>query len=108
MHQILKDQVTESIIDTALLLGKPFAVVPCCVFPNLFPERKIMSKDTTIMKTVTSYEEFIQYLVAKSSVIKLETLPFKGRNIVLFSLPSADSAKSRKGDYDRIQLDIPP
>jgi len=34
------DQATEPIIDAALALGKPFAVVPCCVFPDLFPHRR--------------------------------------------------------------------
>ena len=27
------DQATEPIVDAALAMGKPFAVVPCCVFP---------------------------------------------------------------------------
>jgi hypothetical protein len=34
------DQATEPIIDAALALGKSFAVVPCCVFPDLFPDRQ--------------------------------------------------------------------
>lgn len=28
------DQATDSIVDFALQFGKPFAVVPCCVFPR--------------------------------------------------------------------------
>jgi hypothetical protein len=31
---------TGHIVDAAVALGKPFAVVPCCVFANLFPERR--------------------------------------------------------------------
>ena len=33
------DQATEPIVDLALRLGVPFAVVPCCVYPGLFPFR---------------------------------------------------------------------
>lgn len=28
------DQATDSIVDFAMQYGKPFAVVPCCVFPR--------------------------------------------------------------------------
>mmetsp|Transcript_26373 Transcript_26373/g.45007 ORF Transcript_26373/g.45007 Transcript_26373/m.45007 type:complete len:366 (+) Transcript_26373:357-1454(+) len=35
------DGATEAIVDAALLYQKPFVVVPCCVFPNLFRERYI-------------------------------------------------------------------
>lgn len=36
------DQATEPIVDFALKNNKPFAVVPCCVFPNQYPNRRIM------------------------------------------------------------------
>src|SRR5688500_3796078 len=36
------DQATELIVDFALKHGKPFAVVPCCVFPALFPHRRLV------------------------------------------------------------------
>ncbi|KAG2440768.1 hypothetical protein HXX76_003624 [Chlamydomonas incerta] len=35
------DQATDSILDFALDRGKPFAIVPCCVFPRLFPHRRL-------------------------------------------------------------------
>ncbi len=35
------DQATDAILDAALALGKPFAVVPCCVFARLFPHRTL-------------------------------------------------------------------
>ena len=35
------DQATEAVVDFALTHGKPFAVVPCCVFPNAFPQRRL-------------------------------------------------------------------
>ncbi len=34
-------QATDSIVDYAVRTGKPFAVVPCCVFPRLFRHRRM-------------------------------------------------------------------
>ena len=34
------DEATYAAVDTALTVGKPFAVVPCCVFARQFPYRK--------------------------------------------------------------------
>ena len=36
------DEATDAIVDAALAAGKPFAVVPCCVFPSLFPHRRLV------------------------------------------------------------------
>ena len=55
-------QATEWIVDTALAQGKPFAVVPCCVFADDFPAR--IAADGT---PVTSYAAFLDYLQAKPS-----------------------------------------
>jgi len=38
------DQATESIVDFALHFNKPFAVIPCCVFPRLFPNRFVVKR----------------------------------------------------------------
>lgn len=73
------DQVTELIIDTALAHKKEFAVVPCCVFHRLFPER--MHNE----KPVLEYETFVEYLMAKDPRIQLEYLNMKGRNKVIFT-----------------------
>lgn len=73
------DSATELIIDAALKDGLSFAVVPCCVFPLQFPHRKNMSGGD-----VVSYEEFVDYLQAKHVSICRTSLPFFGRNIVLF------------------------
>ena len=35
------DEATEAIVDFARVRGKPFAVVPCCVFPAMFPDRRV-------------------------------------------------------------------
>ncbi len=73
------DQATEAIVDAALAMNKPFAVVPCCVFPRLFPNRR-----TAAGTEVTGYVDFLEYLVAKDPRIELGYLPFKGRNRVVY------------------------
>lgn len=75
------DQATEPMVDAAIALGKPFAVVPCCVFPELFPDRR-----TADGAPVRTYVQFVDYLVAKHPDAKLGYLPFKGRNRVVYRL----------------------
>ena len=38
------DQATDAIVDLCLAAQKPFAVVPCCVFPRLFNTRVLRSR----------------------------------------------------------------
>lgn len=73
------DQATEPIVDMALALGKPFAVVPCCVFPSDNPHRKLA--DGT---QVVTYAQFVAYLHAKHPDIEVEFLPLQGANQVVF------------------------
>ena len=73
------DQATEPIVDMALALGKPFAVVPCCVFPSDNPHRKLA--DGT---QVVTYAHFVAYLHAKHPDIEVEFLPLQGANQVVF------------------------
>ncbi|KAJ3055586.1 hypothetical protein HK097_010010 [Rhizophlyctis rosea] len=74
------DQATEPIVDQALACGKPFAVLPCCVFPRENPGRRL--KDG---REVLTYEEFVQFLEEKDERIKKAFLPFEGRNLVLYA-----------------------
>lgn len=71
------DQATEPIVDAALAAHKPFAVLPCCVFPRLFPQRRGAGGEA-----VVTYRQFVDYLLAKDERIRLEYLPFTGRNKV--------------------------
>lgn len=79
------DQATEAIVDTALRLGKPFAILPCCVMPKLFPNRRHDDGER-----VRTYSEFCRYLrfckggVLKSVLFEVELLPFFGRNKVIY------------------------
>ena len=73
------DQVTDSIVDIAIHLRIPFAVIPCCVFTKLFPSRK--TPDGEVVRT---YQELVEYLKQKHPNIVQDILPFYGRNIVLY------------------------
>ena len=76
------DSATESIVDFALAAGKPFAIVPCCVFAVDFPTRR----EPGSSRPVTSHAAFVRYLAAKApGRIALASLPFAGKNTVLFS-----------------------
>jgi len=52
------DQATESCIDLARVLNVPFCVVPCCVFPLEFPNRRlrlpIVKEDCKIIATINN------------------------------------------------------
>ena len=74
------DGATEAIVDAALKYGKPFIVVPCCVFPKFFNQRYLIQDDGNKVH-VRSHEQFCQYLLAKDKRFKREILPFEGRNI---------------------------
>ncbi|KAG0270151.1 hypothetical protein DFQ27_000070 [Actinomortierella ambigua] len=85
------DQATEPIVDMALKHGKPFAVVPCCVFAVDNPHRRLLDG-----RSVNTTVEFVEYLVQKTrrEAIQAETefLSFEGMNIVVFRRPGATLA----------------
>ena len=76
------DSATETIVDVALAHRKPFVVVPCCVFPRLFPQRTLLVHDTPV--PVRTHEQFCQYLANKHPNFQTETLPFEGRNVAIW------------------------
>ena len=80
------DQATEPAIDHALRLRVPFAVVPCCVYSLEFPKRHLKESPA---KPVTSYDDFLQYLCEKDDGIRMETLPFEGKNTILWYDPDS-------------------
>jgi len=71
------DEATEPIVDMSLRSGRKFAVVPCCVFPDLFPREC----DGVPVRTLN---QFCEYLRRKDSRIQEALLDFEGRNKVLF------------------------
>mmetsp|Transcript_18367 Transcript_18367/g.33659 ORF Transcript_18367/g.33659 Transcript_18367/m.33659 type:complete len:358 (+) Transcript_18367:58-1131(+) len=79
------DQATEPIVTLALRLNVPFAIVPCCVMPSLFPNRLQRRYNND---PVRSYSAFCQYLLDMASdeeEFEVGYLPFVGRNKVIYS-----------------------
>ena len=77
------DEATDAIVEQALALHKPFAVVPCCVFATQFEHRRLDGAP------VTTYEQLITYLCAKSPRIQTAFIDVHGRNQVLYCLPDS-------------------
>ena len=81
------DQATEPIVRLALAAGKPFAVVPCCVFYKSNPNRKL--RDGTPVET---HEQFCNYLVELGGeyegarVGRCQLNDFEGRNTIVYNL----------------------
>ena len=73
------DECTEDILDMALRANKKVAIIPCCVFPSFFPLRTLRDG-----RFVTSYDDFLRYLLEKDVRLQQATLPFDGRNQVIF------------------------
>ena len=82
------DGATECIVDAAIKYQKPFCVVPCCVFPNLFRQRfiQVADKETGELNSiqVRSTEHFCQYLLEKHPRFQRSVLPFEGRNVAIW------------------------
>ena len=65
------DQATDHAIELARALRVPYAVVPCCVFPSEFPDRRLADGSK-----VKYYTELIQYLQEQYPESKIERLNF--------------------------------
>ncbi|CAB9517304.1 expressed unknown protein [Seminavis robusta] len=92
------DQATEACLDLAVLLKVPVAIVPCCVFPSEFPDRRLEIEqenyDGAVTRTTTrvrDYHQLLLYLQQKQPKLRKDTLAFHqtetSRNIVLYALP---------------------
>lgn len=76
------DQATGDVLQAALQLDKPFAIVPCCVFSRIFQDRLTPSG-----QVVQTYEELCDWIQEQGGgKIQRATLPFHGRNVVLYRL----------------------
>lgn len=87
------DQATDDIVRCALMLHKPFCVVPCCVFPQHFPHRRL--EDGTCVRTT---EQHVTYLLQwgrrQGACFHVHTLDFPGRNQAVYWIPPARSRDS--------------
>jgi len=80
------DEATEMSIDAAN--AKFFAVVPCCVFHCLFPDRRMPAGSEKVGQEVVSYNDFMEYLMlskgdSSGRPVSLSYLNVQGRNRVL-------------------------
>ena len=95
-------QATEPIVRKSLELKRPFAVVPCCVFKDESPHRRLA--DGT---SVGSLPQFCQYLIELGTTsgvtVNVAYLPFEGRNKVLF----VRNYEPDDGDTLAASLDLP-
>ena len=73
------DEATVDIVDVALAKKINFAVVPCCVFHNKFPDRKLKNG-----KEVVEYPDIIQFILEKDDSLKTDFLNIKGRNKIIY------------------------
>ena len=80
------DEATEAAVDWSLEHGRPFFVVPCCVFARLFPHR------TQGKRKVETQEEFVEYLMNKHPQAQIEILNFDGANKCVYFLGSDTTA----------------
>jgi hypothetical protein len=89
------DEATDAIVELSLQHGKPFAVVPCCVYWRLFPHRK-----TANGRQVRLPDELNEYLVglAPEGKIRQAELGFPGRNVVLYTLPEGHDGHGHDRD----------
>ena len=95
------DQATDAAVDFALAHGKPFAVVPCCTYARDFPHRRLPPGPGRPKGggPVTTHAHLVEYLLAKApGVIKSETLPFEGKNVVVYSLGGVEPELCRAVD----------
>ena len=74
------DECTEDILDLALKHNRRVAIVPCCVFPGFFPLRTLRCGTA-----VRTYDQFLEYLLSKDERLQIESLPFEGKNKVIYS-----------------------
>jgi len=79
------DQATEPIVDFALSMNIPFAVVPCCVYSREFPHRRRADG-----ARVTTYDDLIEYLHLKAQThpgyegdVSHDTVGVSGANSVV-------------------------
>ena len=72
------DGAVEPIVDACLARSKAFVVIPCCVFPNFFPNRRLVNG-----KPVRTWEQFCDYLMQKDPRLERHVLPFQGRNVAI-------------------------
>jgi hypothetical protein len=83
------DGATDPIMKVAIREQKPWAIVPCCVFPSQFPHRRKPDGGE-----VRSYEDYCEYIlnIAPGGKVKEKVLDFEGRNRCFYYHPPSLSS----------------
>ncbi len=78
--------------DAALEHDLSVAIIPCCLFTSLFPSRMMKRSSDGVDEEVpvTDYNDFLQYLLDKDESLQLHTLPFEGKNKVIYRKIKSD------------------
>jgi hypothetical protein len=96
------DQATDACFVLAQILHVPVCVVPCCVFPSEFPQRRFYDAETETDVPVEKYDDLIQYLRQQYPELKTATLNFPGtmtaRRTVLYTQPEDLETANKKGN----------
>ena len=79
------DEATGAIVETAVEHEIPFLVVPCCVFSRLFPERRRAPGGGDGGPPVRTYDDLLDWLVARHPAIRTTRLPFDGANVAVWA-----------------------
>lgn len=77
------DQAAGEIIEFALSMGIPYCIVPCCVYSDMFPKRKLRDGTTR----VRTFDHLVEWLREKDPRARTTTLDLEGKNTVVYSLP---------------------
>ena len=92
------DQATDPIVELALKMNLPFAIVPCCVMPSLFPHRRQKRQNADPVRSYSSYCQYLLDLAPDGVEFRVDHLPFVGRNKIIYSKPSRFIGRCVVGD----------
>ena len=91
------DQATGAIVDCGLVMGKPWAVVPCCVFPSRYPNR--LDASGRVARTT---EALVEHIAGRALGTRRERLPCDGANEAVWWRPEvgAEGMQRKVGRED--------
>lgn len=75
------DEATDAIIDFAIQTQKPFAILPCCLCLDKFPERRLRDDG----REVKTFDEFVRFLMEKHPGNRQVKMSYLGPNLVIYN-----------------------
>ncbi|KAL3782701.1 hypothetical protein HJC23_012220 [Cyclotella cryptica] len=76
------DQAAGDIAEFAIAQNIPYCIVPCCVYFDCFPKRKLQNGIA-----VKTYDQLVDWLCEKDPRARIATLDVEGKNKVVYTLP---------------------